>query len=518
MTNRKHVIVVGAGHNGLVCAALLAHKGIRVTVLESARQVGGAAVTHRFADGYRVSSCAHLLHQLDPELLSDLELDRHGLRYAGTGIVTTALSLESEPLKVIGQRLEGGDVSPAECTAYRQFMGQMAVFASLLRKLYVKPPPRLDGTIRSTFSLASDALAVRRLGRSDMRELLRIVGSNIHDVLNERFDCKLLRGLLGLDAVLGTHLGTRSANTMLTFLHRLAAQTAGGPQGHSVVAGGMGTLSDAMLRSALSAGADVRTSARVAEITIDSGECVGVKLESGESINADAVVSNADPKTTFQTLVGYRHLEAEFARRITNLRTRGNAAKLHLALKGLPSFGGLDEASLGGRLVIAPSSEYVDRAFNPAKYGEYSKDPVMEISIPSVLDSDLAPPGHHVLSAVVQYAPYDLAGGWDEHRDRFCELVIDRLALYSPDLRDHLVHAELLTPVDLERRYGMTGGHWHHHELALDSFHMLCPTYGAAQYHTPVNRLFLCGAGAHPGGGVMGTAGRNAAKAVTQVL
>jgi phytoene dehydrogenase-like protein len=240
----------------------------------------------------------------------------------------------------------------------------------------------------------------------------------------------------------------------------------------------------------------------------------GVELVDGEQVMADTIVSNADPKTTFLGLLGARHLEAGFAHKIHNFRSRGNAAKLHLALSDLPEFTGLKKEQMDERLVIAPSLEYVEKAFNHAKYGEHSAQPVMEIVIPSMFDKSLAPEGQHVLSAIVQYAPRELKVGWEAGKAEFTETVLNLLEQYAPDIRSKAVVAELLTPEDLEREFRMTGGHWHHGELTLDQFMMLRPVPGAAQYASPVDGLYLCGAGSHPGGGVMGSAGRNAAHAV----
>ena len=511
-----NVIVIGAGHNGLVCGAYLARQGMDVTILEAADEVGGGARTTEFTEGFRVSGCAHLLYQFDPEIIADLDLDSHGLRYAATGMPTTALHESGDHLRMTGTQLQGGGVTPSESTAYGQFVDQMRRFAGVLRYLYTRRPPRLNGARGETMALAAAGWKFRRMGRSDLRELLRIAGSNIDDIADERFDNDLLRGAVGLDAVLGTHLGTRSSNSVLTYLHRWASQVAGGPQGLCQVEGGLGTLSQALAKAATSNGASVRTSCPVSGIRVENGRATGVETAGGEQLDAKTIVSCADPKTTFLKLLGARHLEAGFARRIDNLRTRGNAAKLHLALDGLPSFAEIDQTGLGGRLLIAPSSYAVDRAFNPAKYGEFSPEPVMEITVPSIKDSRLAPAGKHVLSAIVQYAPYDLRRGWESAKSDFEQLVIDRLATYAPEIRDQIVASQLLTPVDLEQQFGMTGGHWHHVELALDNFMMLRPTPGTAQYQTPVDGLFLCGAGCHPGGGIMGTAGRNAAQEVTR--
>jgi phytoene dehydrogenase-like protein len=276
----------------------------------------------------------------------------------------------------------------------------------------------------------------------------------------------------------------------------------------------MGAVTSALGAAAERNGVSIRTSSRVKRIQIDGDRIQGVELDNGEQIAAAAVVSNADPRTTFFGLLGARHLEAEFVRRIDNIRMNGNAAKLHLALDRLPEFTGLAQDKAGERLLIAPDVTYVERAFDHSKYGRYSTEPALEITIPSVHDDSVAPTGQHVLSAVVQYAPYALKEGWETGKQAFLDQLIDLIGRYAPDLRQRVVAAELLTPVDIEREFGMTGGHWHHGEYALDQAFMLRPVPGAAQYTTPINGLFLCGAGCHPGGGVMGNAGRNAAKVV----
>jgi phytoene dehydrogenase-like protein len=278
--------------------------------------------------------------------------------------------------------------------------------------------------------------------------------------------------------------------------------------------GGLGALSEALAAAARTAGATIRTGAPVRRIRVERDRAVGVTLESGESIGAVLVVSNADPKTTFLSLLGAEHLDTGFVRRVAHLRTAGLAAKLHLALDRLPALRGLDTAELGGRLLIAPSLDYIERAFNPSKYGECPAAPAMEITLPTVHDSQLAPAGAHVLSAVVQYLPYQVRGGWEQARGPLLERLIDCIEEYAPGLRRMIVAAELSTPADLERQFRTSGGHWHHGELALDQFLMVRPVPGAAQYATPLPALYLCGAGAHPGGGVMGIAGRNAARRI----
>jgi phytoene dehydrogenase-like protein len=352
------------------------------------------------------------------------------------------------------------------------------------------------------------------LGRHDMRELLRIGGMNVYDLLEEHFESAALKGALGFDAVLGTNFGPRSPGTVLTLLYRMAAEAAGGPAALSQPVGGVGALCDALAKAAVAAGAVIRLSAPVAQIVVEADHAAGVQLESGERLAARTVVSSVDPKTTFLQLLGTRHLDTGFVRRVNHLRARGLAAKLHLALDRAPEFSGLQSAALGGRLLIAPSLDYLERAYNHAKYGEYSSAPAMEITVPTANDAGLAPPGKHVLSAIVQYAPYDLKDGWLKERQRFTDLCIATLERYAPGLGSSILSAELLTPLDIEHEFRISGGHWHHGELAFDQFFFVRPVPGAAQHRTPLAGLFLGGAGCHPGGGVMGIPGRNAARQI----
>jgi phytoene dehydrogenase-like protein len=511
MTDTKnHVVIIGAGHNGLVCAAYLARAGKQVTVLEAAEQPGGAAITREFAPGFKVSAAAHLLYMLDKNISKELSLEASGLCFSQQDMKTTALSEDGNHLLIAGDSLQGANISSNDQAAMKEYRRFMDRFAGTFNRLNNRIPPKIGTRDRSDWmSLGKSALDIRRLGRDDMREFLRIAGINIYDVLQENFEHPLLKGALSMDGILGTHLGPRSNNSVFCALHRLS-----GLQGMAIPKGGMGAVSNALAKAAAKAGASIRTSAVVARILMEGDHTCGVELQDGEKIAAGTVVSNADPKTTFLDLLGARNLEAGFTRKVQNIRMRGNTAKLHLALDSLPEFKGLDQKRLSDRLLIAPDMEYVDRAFNNAKYGEYSVKPVAEITIPSLQDDSLAPAGNHILSAVVQYAPYQLKTGWQEGKEAFTNLVLDTLSKYAPGIRDQVVHQELLTPVDIEREFRITGGHWHHGELAMDQFLMLRPVPHAAQYASPVNGLFLCGAGSHPGGGVMGSAGRNAAQAV----
>ena len=513
MTDQYDALIIGAGHNGLICAAYLAKAGKKVLVLERASQTGGAAKTREIKPGFQVSACAHILHMLQPKIVSDLKLKAHGLDVTGKPIDTIALGEEGKHLRIGRRAVDGAGLSSADKEAFAKFIARMKRHAGVIAPQIMKSPPRLASAgIGNTVQLAKMGWDVRfGLGKDGMRDFLRVAGMNIHGLLDEEFESEALKGSLAFDAILGTALEPRMATSVLTWIYRLA----GGLKSEATLPkGGMGNVASALENVAKSHGVEVRTSACVERILLEGGIAIGVVLEGGEEIRAQKVVSNADPKTTLMSLVGARNLDAGFAHRLGNVRSKGRAAKIHLVLNGLPTFTGLNEEGLRNRLVVAPSRRYIELAFNPAKYGELPEAPAMEITIPSLGDASLAPAGKHILSAVVQYVPYDLKGGWETGRDTLVDRVVEALSVYAPDIKEKVESAECLAPPDIEAEFGMTGGHWHHGELAIDQLFMMRPVHGAAQYQTPVDGLYLCGAGAHPGGGVMGAAGHNAAMAI----
>jgi phytoene dehydrogenase-like protein len=522
-------IVIGGGHNGLVAAALLAKAGRKVLVLEADDTLGGAARTHEFFPGFR-ASLAHVLNRLHPDVVRELDLERRGLGRTpspqGGGVgggghppaPTTMLS-EQGPLVMhgaYGESLSGG--TAAEAAAWAALRAQLLRHAGILKPFLARRPPDLSGIpFADKAALAGAGLALRRLGREDMRDFLRMVLMNVTDVLDEHLADDRLRGLLAFDAVLGSHLGPRSPTSLLGLYYRLAGECAGAPGAQMLPAGGMGGIVAAIAAAATAAGVSIRVGAPVKKILIDKGRAAGVLLGGGEEVRANTIVSAINPATTLLRFVGPACLDTGFTRKVSNIRMKGDVAKLHLALSRPPEFPGVADAALRGRLVIAPSDGHVENAFNPAKYGEFSPEPVMEVTLPSLADPALAPDGACVLSAVVQYAPYALRGGWDAGKPRLLDAVMRQLERHAPGISGLVLHAELLTPADIETRYLMPGGHWHHGELQPDQMLVSRPVSGWSGYDTPIDGLYLAGAGSHPGGGVSGVPGLNAARRVMEM-
>lgn len=510
-------IVIGGGHNGLVAAATLAKAGRKVLVLEAGAELGGAARTEEFAPGFRASSIAHVLNRLHPDVVKTLELEKHGLRIARSDFLpSVALSKDGPPLVLhgaYGEVLSGA--SSSEQSAWKELRAQLLRYAGILKPFLSRRPPDLGGmSLQEAASLAHTAVALKKLGKEDMRDFLRVLLMNVADLLDEQLADIRLKGLLAFDATLGSHLGPRSPTSLLGFYYRLTGESGGAAGAQSLPKGGMGAVVAAIRTAAEKAGVTIRASVPVARIIVDKGRAVGVALKNGEELRARTIVSAINPTTTFLDLVGPREIDTGFVRKVKNIRMRGDAAKLHLALDRPPRFAGVDDAGHKGRLVIAPSPDHLERAFNSSKYGEFSPEPVMEITLPSLADPSLAPDGACVLSAVVQYAPYRLKEGWDAGKPKFLKAIMAQFEAYAPGIGKSVVHAELLTPADIEMRYRMPGGHWHHGELQADQMLISRPVSGWSGYDTPLDGLFLAGAGSHPGGGVSGAPGLNAARRI----
>ncbi len=501
--DRYDSIIIGAGHNGLVCAAYLARGGQRVLVLDAADTPGGLAGTREFHPGFHVAA-AHSVNHFASKIAADLNLASYG--YQSIDQSLAGLNADGDAIIVTSDNIRGAGADDSE--AYGKYLRLMRRFATALEPSWLKKIPPIGSTgIADLMSFAQLGLKLRLLGKDDMREFMRIATLPTRDLMDEFFENDILKATLAWDGLVGARMAPRSPNSsVLAMLYRMSGETAS-------VAG----LISALQAAAESAGAEIRCGAEVENLLIEAGAqgvaATGVRLTNGDEIAADRVVSSADPKTTFLDLAGVRNLDIGFTNRIRRLRCNGYVAKLHLALDGLPSFRGLDRPD--GRMIIAPELDAIEFAFDDAKYGESSASPVMEIAIPSLQDTSLAPDGQHVLSAHVMYVPYERKGGWtDDARSRIHDRAIETIARCAPDIREQILDSEFLTPADLEREYRVTGGHWHHTEFAIDQMLMMRPTYEAAQYSTPIPGLYLCGAGCHPGGDLTGAAGHNAAHEV----
>ncbi|QEX23177.1 FAD-dependent oxidoreductase [Hypericibacter adhaerens] len=520
--NQYDAIVIGAGHNGLVTAAYLGKAGLRTLVVEANERPGGAAVTREFAPGFKTSAVAHLLHALHPRVIRELGLEGHGLKPRQHAAGTTALLPGGGRIDISGDvaatAASIGKVSHADGEAWAPVMARLVRLSSALGDFLLKTPPSPapgSNDFQTKLALGMFALKLRMLGKKDMLELSRILTINVADLANDFFESDAIKGLLSLEATLGVYLGPRSPNTVFNLLYRLSSFGKNGLGGFYLPAGGMGSVVEALVKAATVAGVTLRTGAPVEHLLIEKEIATGVVLKSGEEIRAPIVASSADPQRTLLHLVPPGNLDIEFSKRIRHLRMNGCVAKIHLAMDGLPE---ALKAS-GGRVVVAPSIDHVEHAFDDAKYGRVAEKPALEIVIPTLADPGLAPAGKHVLSMLFQYAPYRLRNTPpDQARAQVFERGLALLEEMAPGTRGLVRAAETLTPHDLETQFGLSGGQWHQGEVTLDQVFFLRPAASFQRYRMPVPGLWLCGAGVHPGGNVSGAAGANAAREILKDL
>jgi len=515
--NYYDTVIIGGGHNGLVCATYLAKKGQKVLIVEAADELGGLAATREFAPGFK-ASVAQTLSHFSEKVVKDLNLSTYGFDFTSAPMANIALNDNGEHVIIEGwgasSKLTG--VSEKDADTYGEYHQLLKRFADLLKPFWLKTMPRIGhSTLKESLTYAHLGIKMRMLGRHDMGEFMRVATLPARDLMDENFDNPHLKALLSWDGLIGSKMAPRSPNaTVLSLLYRMSGKNEGA---HTLPRGGIKSLISALKSAAIDAGVEIKTATKVKRIVIEGNEnglkTEGVELQSGEVISSAKVVSAVDPKTTFLNLVGAQNLEIDFTHRIKRSRCEGFVAKLHLALSDLPNFTGLDK--LDGRMVIAPELDAIEFAFDDAKYGEASTNPVLEMVIPSLADESLAPAGQHVLSANVMYVPYKHKNGWTAaDKTELYERVINTIERYAPDIREKIITGEILTPFDLEEKFHVTGGHWHHGELSISQMLMMRPTYEAAQYSTPIPGLYLCGAGSHPGGGLMGGPGHNAANEI----
>ncbi len=522
--NQRDVVIIGGGHNGLVTAFYLAKAGFKPLVLERSAQVGGAAVTDEFHPGFRCSTLAHTAGPIRPDIVRDMELEKHGVVFVTPDVCVTALSPDGRALSLYQDAdrsaQEIGAFSQKDGAKFVEFQQSLAKISKVIGDALATTPPNIDDPSRGDlWSMLKTGRAIRKLGKKDMFRLLRWGPMAVADLAAEYFETELLRAVVAARGIFGTFLGPWSAGSALVLMIRAAGDhfAAGSA---SLAAGGMGAVTQAMASAAKSAGAEIRTGAEVIEIRIKDGVASGVLLSTGEEISAKAVISNADPKRTLLKLTDPVHLSPDFVQKLQNYRGNGTVAKVNLALSGLPKFTALngESSALRGRIHIGNEIDYLERAFDESKYGQFSKQPYLEATIPSLTDPTLAPDGKHVMSIYMQYAPYKLKGDWEQQRRALGQTVVQTLAQYAPNLPELILTHQIITPHDLEEKYGLTGGQIFHGELALDQFFTMRPLLDWARYSTPIQGLYLCGSGTHPGAGLTGGSGANAAREIAKAL
>ncbi len=514
MANNYDIIVIGAGHNGLTAAAYLARAGQKVLIVERREIVGGSVVTEEVWPGFKVDTLNHR-GELRADIVRDLNLTQHGLEVMRTDAHLVAPQVDGSALALSANQARTVEsierFSKADARQWPAFVALMSKVAGFLNDVYAAPFPRVPKVDPAEGAwLAQLGLKLRGLGKKDMMEALRVLPMSLVELLDEWFESDALKGALGAQGVHGLAQGPMSAGTAFLLLHHWANHN--GPF-KATAKGGLGQITQALASAAKAFGAEIRTNAEVARICVNDGKATSVMLASGEEIHARRIISNADPRRTFLGLVGPLELDPHFVWAVQNIKLRGCVAKVNLALDGLPGFKSASETNaLRGTIVISPSLKYLERAYDAAKYGDYSKQPYLEATLPTLSDPSLAPPGKHILSVHMQFAPYK--GETKDWRLEIEKVVIETLSQYAPNLQSLVSNSQVLTPHDLETRFGLTEGNLYHGEMMLDQILFMRPVSGWAQYRTPIDHLYLCGAGTHPGGGVTGAPGRNAARQI----
>ncbi|MFZ0211300.1 MAG: NAD(P)/FAD-dependent oxidoreductase [Candidatus Acidiferrales bacterium] len=522
MPNRYDAIIIGGGHNGLVNAAYLARADKKVLVLERRYVLGGAAVTEEIIPGFKFSVCSYVVSLLRPEIIRDLDLPRHGLEILPLDGTFTPMPNGDHLWRVNDHaktRRELVRHSRRDAEAYDEFgkeMLQMCRFVKLL--LSMTPPDPTSLNPKGLKKLMFLARRFQSLAAEDKYNLVQLMTMSAADFLDQWFETDVLKATMSASGIIGTFLGVRSPGTAYVLLHHYMGEIDGAFRAWGFSRGGTGAISNAIADAAREAGAEIRTEAPVARILTRNGRATGVALQSGEEIEAKVVSSSVDPNLTFVKMLDAKDLPAEFLEEVHRYKYRGSSGKVNLALDALPEFtaaphnGSNSNHYLRGAISISPSVEYMERAYDQAKYGEFSHHPYIDMVIPSLTDPSLAPPGKHILSCFVQYAPYKLKSGtWDQRREEFGDTVINTVAEYAPNLKNIIIGKQVLTPWDIEQQIGLTEGNIFQGELSLEQLFFLRPVAGWARYRTPIDNLYMCGSATHPGGGIMGAPGRLAA-------
>ncbi|HMG33515.1 MAG TPA: NAD(P)/FAD-dependent oxidoreductase [Blastocatellia bacterium] len=517
-------VIVGGGHNGLITAAYLARAGLSVTVLEKRKVVGGAAVTEEIWPGYKVSTLSYLCSLLQPRIIDDLELGKFGYYlYPKDPAFFTAFPDGQHLFFWQSQKKtveELSKFSKRDAENYPEYEERLARLAEWVEHLLMTTPPNIvRRKLEDLIALAKIGYSTIKFRDADVLHLIKIMTQSVRAYLDERFESEQIKATLSTDGVIGTNGGPSTPGTAYIMLHHVMGGATGIRGLWGFVRGGMGAISTAIAASAQARGAVIRTSASVSRVLVKNGRAYGVVLENGDEIRARLVISNADPRVTFLKLIEAADLEEEFRAAVDKIRIEGCSMKINLALDCLPDFKAYPGRDVGphhkATIHVCPSMEYVDRAWEDAKKGEPSTNPLVEITIPTTYDDSIAPPGKHIMSVFAQYAPYSLKdGNWDSMKECFADRCIDALAEYAPNIKDAILHRQVVSPLDMEREYSLTGGNIFHGDMTVDQLFFMRPVAGWARYRTPIAGLYLCGSGTHPGGGVMGAPGYNAAREI----
>ena len=517
------VVVIGGGHNGLTAAAYLARAGRKVLVLERRPQVGGAAVTEEVVPGFHFSVCSYVVSLLRPEIIRELDLPRHGLEILPLDGTFTPMPDGNYLWRVNDHartRREIARHSRLDAEAYDEYGRAMVEMGRFVKPiLSMLPPDPASPGLRGSEQLLFLVNRFRRLSRQDQYNQVQLMTMSAVDFLDQWFETDVLKATMSASGIIGTFLGVRSPGTAYVLLHHYMGEIDGAFRSWGLARGGTGAISTAIAGAALAAGVTIRARAEVAKILVRGDRAHGVVLADGTELQADLVASSVDPRLTFLRLLDPAMLPDDFVADVRRYKFRGSSAKVNLALDALPDFTCRPGPGphLRGAISISPGVDYMERAYDDAKYGRFSRRPYIDIVIPSLTDASLAPPGKHVMSCFVQYAPYHLKEStWDDQREALGDTVIDTLAEYAPNIRSIIRHRQVLTPLDLEREWSLSEGNIFQGELTLEQLFFLRPAPGWAQYRTPIRNLYMCGSATHPGGGIMGAPGRNAAMRILQ--